>query len=63
MSYDTDPPSDSLMTSLRTAINYDAGQIIANGGNKVARVRIEIEFGSGEAIAVERTPKPYAYGS
>lgn len=55
MSYETTPPSDALIASLRAEMQASIAKVFSHGNNKIARVRIEVEFGSGEEIINERT--------
>jgi hypothetical protein len=55
MSYETTPPTDALLSSVRTEMRKTIADLFTYGNNKIARVRIEVEFGSGEEIINERT--------
>jgi hypothetical protein len=49
-------PSEYLVNSVRIECRNEAQRIIHNGGGKIARVRIEVEFDNGESVLFERTP-------
>lgn len=55
MDYETTPPSDQLVASMRAELAAAIARIFQFGNNKVARVRVEVEFGSGEELTHERT--------
>lgn len=57
--YEDTPPSDTLLSGVRMQMQFDARSYVRDGLEKVKRVRIEVEFGSGETLSYEvnATPK------
>lgn len=56
--YEESPPSDTLVAGFRMQMRYDATSYMRDGVEKVKRVRIEVEFGSGETIVLEDNATP-----
>lgn len=56
--YEDTPPSDVLVTGIRAQMQFDASNYVRGGLEKVKRVRIEVEFGSGETLSYEVNVSP-----
>jgi hypothetical protein len=53
---DCDPPSEVVTRDVVAEVRNVADRIAHCGGGKVARIRIEVEFASGDEIAFEKNP-------
>lgn len=56
--YTTDDPSEQLVHSQRVDAKHAVERAFLYGNEKVRRVRIEVEFGSGDQVVFELVATP-----